>query len=66
LSDPAEMIDWMDRRIRSAEGWLEDHGRRAKRPWPEHVIEAKENDVAKFRELRGAYVRALEARRERA
>lgn len=62
MTDPAEMIEWMDLRISATRTWLNDHGRNAKRPWPEIIIEAKENDIAKFQELRGAYVKALERR----
>lgn len=30
MTDPAEMIAWLDRRIASAQTWLADHGRRSK------------------------------------
>lgn len=63
MTDPQTMISWMDGRIASAETWLLDHGRESKRPWPEHIIEAKENDIAMFTELRGAYVKAVERRK---
>lgn len=63
MTDPATMISWMDGRIASAELWLECHGRESRRPRPEHEIQIKENDIAMFTELRGAYVKALEKRR---
>lgn len=63
MTDPETMIVWIDSRIASAELWIECHGREAKRPRPEHEIQIKENDIAMFTELRGAYVKALEKRR---
>ena len=62
MTDPSEMVEWMDRRIASLETWLADHGRRSKLHRPLHEIEMKEYDLARFHELRGAYVRALERR----
>ena len=63
ITDPEEMFAWLDRRIASAETWLEDHGKRSKRPRPDIEIETKEYDIARFQEIRGAYVKALEKRR---
>ncbi|WP_029620225.1 hypothetical protein [Pseudorhizobium marinum] len=65
MTDPSEMIAWLDRRLASAEAWLADHGRRSKRPRPDHEIEAKEYDIARFEEIKGAYLKAL-AKREHA
>jgi len=65
MTDPAEMIAWIDRRIASAETWLEDHGKHSKRPRPDIEIETKEYDIARFQEIRGAYLKAL-AKREAA
>lgn len=62
MTDPAEMVAWIDRRIASAMTWLEDHGRSAKRPRPDHEIEAKEYDVERFEEIKGAYLKALAKR----
>lgn len=59
---PDEMIDWLDRRIASANLWLEDHGREARKPRPENEIAAKEYDVARFEEIKAAYMKALERR----
>lgn len=61
--EPEAMIDWIDRRISSALTWLDDHGRTSKKPWPEHVIEAKEYDIDRFREIRTAYVKAWERKK---
>lgn len=61
MTDTAEMIAWLDRRIASAKTWLDDHGRRSKKPRPE--IDTKEYDLARFEEIRVAYYRALETRR---
>ncbi|MGQ3213802.1 MAG: hypothetical protein ACT6U0_19980 [Shinella sp.] len=63
MTDPAEMIAWLDRRIASAKTWLDDHGRGSKKPRPELEIETKEYDVSRFEEIRVAYCRALENRR---
>jgi hypothetical protein len=63
MTDPINMLDWLDKRIASAELWIECHGRESKRPRPEHEIQIKENDIAMFTELRGAYVKALERKR---
>lgn len=65
MIDPAEMIAWLDRRIASAQTWLADHGRRSKKPRPEMEIETKEYDIARFEEIRGAYLKALAHRQKR-
>jgi hypothetical protein len=65
MTDPEEMVAWIDRRIASAETWLEDHGKSSKRPRPETEIDIKEYDIARFQEIRGAYLKAL-AKREAA
>lgn len=62
MTDPQDMIAWLDRRITSANTWLEDHGRHSRKPRPEHEIEAKEYDVAMLEEIKGAYLKALERR----
>jgi hypothetical protein len=59
MTDPADMILWLDRRIASAMTWLDDHGRESKKPRPETDIEAKEYDIARFEEIKVAYVKAL-------
>lgn len=65
MTDPSEMIAWLDKRIASAETWLDDHGRSSKRPRPENEITDKEYDIARLQEIRGAYLKAL-AKREQA
>jgi hypothetical protein len=54
-----EMLDWIDRRMWSLNTYIEDHGPGSKRPMPETIIAGKLDDIAKFTELRGAYVKAL-------
>ena len=66
MTDPAEMISWLDRRIASAETWLEDHGKNSKRPRPDIEIETKLYDIERFKEIRVAYVKAWERRKEAA
>lgn len=65
MTEPDEIVRWLDKRIASVTVWLEDHGHDAKKPWPEHVIEAKEYDLARFEEIRVAYVKAWESEKER-
>lgn len=59
MTDPTEMIAWIDRRISSAMTWLDDHGRHSKKPRSLDLIEAKEYDIARFEEIKGAYLKAL-------
>ncbi|MFT2211489.1 hypothetical protein ACLJYM_06340 [Rhizobium giardinii] len=63
MTDPIDMLDWLDKRIASAELWIADHGRESKHPRPEHEIQIKETDIAMFTELRGAYAKAVERRK---
>ncbi|MGO4196874.1 hypothetical protein AB4Z13_16075 [Rhizobium sp. YAF28] len=60
MTDPSEMIAWLDRRIASAMTWLDDHGKGSKRPRPQHEIETKEYDIARFEEIKAAYLKAIE------
>lgn len=62
MTDPQEMLNWLDRRIASAMTWLDDHGSGSRRPRPQHEIETKEYDVSKFEEIKAAYVKALAKR----
>ena len=62
MTEPSEMISWLDRRIASARTWLDDHGGGSKKPRPETEIATKEYDLARFEEIRAAYVKALERR----
>jgi hypothetical protein len=66
VTDPSDMIAWLDKRINSAMTWLEDHGRSSKRPRPENEISDKEYDIARFVEIKAAYQRALKKREEAA
>ncbi|TCV66305.1 hypothetical protein [Neorhizobium sp. S3-V5DH] len=66
MTDPTEMIAWLDRRIASAMTWLDDHGRGSKKPRPIDLIELKEYDIARFEEIKGAYLKALKKREEAA
>ncbi|MBB3453922.1 hypothetical protein FHT86_002178 [Rhizobium sp. BK313] len=62
MTDPSEMIAWLDRRIASAMTWLDDHGKGSKKPRAEGEIATKEYDIARFEEIKAAYVKALERR----
>lgn len=61
-TEPHDMVDWLDRRILSVQTWLGDHGRRSKKPRPETDITIKEEDLARFEEIKAAYVKALAKR----
>lgn len=62
MTPPEEMVQWLDRRISSAMTWLDDHGRGSKKPRPENEIEGKEYDIARFEEIKAAYLKALAKR----
>lgn len=62
MTDPEEMLSWLNKRIASVELWLECHGREAKKPRPEGEITVKEDDRDKFHEMRGAYQKAVDRR----
>jgi len=66
MTDPSEMIAWLDRRIASAMTWMDEHGKGSKRARPDHEIEAKAYDIARFEEIKGAYLKALKKREEAA
>jgi hypothetical protein len=66
MTDPSEMISWLDKRIASASTWLNDHGRTSKRPRPEYEISDKADDVSKFEEIKAAYCKALTMREQAA
>lgn len=63
MTEPADMIAWLDRRINSVTMWLRDHGRTSKKPRPEELILIKEEDLAMFEEIKIAYLRAVENRK---
>jgi|UniRef100_A0A6H1ZBC6 hypothetical protein len=63
MTEPDEMLRWIARRMESLKIWLRDHGRSAKRPRPESEIEMKEYDLARFEEIRAAYVKAWERKK---
>jgi hypothetical protein len=58
MTEPSEMVSWLDRRIASAMTWLDNFGRGSKRPRPETEISSKEYDVRMFEEIKAAYVKA--------
>jgi hypothetical protein len=62
MTDPAEMLAWLDRRIASAMTWIDDHGGGSKKPRPETEIASKEYDIARFEEIKVAYQKALDRR----
>jgi len=59
MTEPQEMIAWLDRRIASAMTWLDDHGRGSKKPRSDGEIATKEYDIARFEEIKTAYLKAL-------
>lgn len=46
-----QLIAFLERRIWSVETWLDDHGPRSKRPWPDHIVEAKRDHLLHYRAL---------------
>lgn len=56
MTEPSEMIAWLDRRIASATTWLDNFGRGSKRPRPETEISSKEYDVRMFEELKAEFI----------
>ncbi|MBY5917326.1 hypothetical protein HFO77_23310 [Rhizobium leguminosarum] len=64
MTEPSEMISWLERRISSAMTWLDDHGKGSKKPRPDHEIETKEYDIARFEEIKGAYLKTLKKREQ--
>jgi len=66
MTEPEIMMGWMDRKMGSAQTFLEDHGPGSKRPRPEHDLDAKREDIAMLTELRGAYAKAVERRKAEA
>lgn len=64
MTDPQEMLAWLDRRIASITLWLEQHGRESRKPRSIDLIETKEYDLARFEEIKGAYLRACAKRQE--
>jgi hypothetical protein len=62
MTDPQEMLQWLDKRIASAMTWINDHGRTSKKPRPDQEIIDKEYDIARFEEIKAAYAKALAKR----
>lgn len=65
MTDPEIMLAWLDSRISSTETWLETHGSGSKRPWPESDIEQKRINLERYVEIRVAYLKAVQNRKER-
>ena len=63
MIDPETMLLWLDRRIASAENWVEtfSSGRKAR---PAHEVEMKMFDIQALSEIKAAYVKAVERKNE--
>lgn len=61
MIEPQDMLDWLQIRIHSAEGWLENFSE-GKRKRPDHEIEMKRKDIEHFTEIKTAYLKALSRR----
>ena len=63
MIEPEIMLDWLNRRIHSVEQWLEtfSEGKKAR---PAHEVGLKQFDIQASTEVRAAYVRAVERRKE--
>lgn len=64
MIEPSEMLQWLDIRIASARMWLDDFSQ-GKRKRPDHEIELKRKDIEHFEEIKIAYLKALQRKRER-
>jgi hypothetical protein len=56
MTDPtfntyAEMAEEGEAYERSLVTWMEDHGHSSRKPWPDHVVEAKERRLAWVRKI---------------
>lgn len=63
MIEPADMLLWIDKRIASAQMWLDDfsEGRRKR---PDMEIEQKQFDIQALSEIRLAYQKALDRRNQ--
>jgi len=63
MIDPEAMLLWLDRRIASAENWVDtfSSGRKAR---PAHEIEMKMFDIQAFNEIKTAYLKAVKRKNE--
>lgn len=61
--DPETMVHWLERRIWSAETWLETFGN-GKRKRPDTEIEQKQFDVRALNEIKFAYEKAWKRSKE--
>lgn len=59
---PETVLHWIDRKLWSANTWLEDHGRHSRKPRPETDIEHREEDIAMFQYMHGCFAKALAQR----
>lgn len=46
MHSPSEISSWAEGQKRQKFTWLEQHGPGSKRPWPDHVCDAKRRDIA--------------------
>lgn len=60
--EPEEMIAWIDRRLASAGNWLNTFSDGPKKR-PDIEIQTKQYDIARFNEIRTAYVKAWERKK---
>lgn len=63
MIEPEIMLDWLNRRIHSAEQWLEtfSEGKKAR---PAHEIGLKQFDIQALTEIRVAYQKAVDRRNQ--
>lgn len=59
---PETVTHWLERKLWSANTWLEQHGPSAKHPRPQHDIDHRIEDVTMFTYMRGCFAKALEKR----
>lgn len=61
LDATRQKLQWIARQLRQKHRWMEDHGPTSKRPWPEHEVSNKREDIDMLEAIAADYER-VEAR----
>ena len=63
MIDPETMLLWLDRRIASAENWVETFGS-GRKARPSYEVEQKMFDIQALSEIKTAYLKAVKRKNE--
>lgn len=63
MIDPETMLLWLDRRIASAENWVETFGS-GRKARPSHEVDQKIFDIQALSEIKTAYLKAVKRKNE--